>query len=220
MSEIKTVIFDMDGVIIDSEPIHMKVEQDVFRELDLNISKEEHQNFVGKSGKEMIGGLIEKYQLDVTAEEVLREIRSRYLKEIKENNSLSPVKGVQETLQYLYSQKELILASSATRTEIEWVFHRFDLDKYFSFSISGAEMERSKPDPAIFNKAAKLSKTSPECCCVIEDSRNGVLAAKAAGMKCIGFRNPNSGNQDLSRADLVIEDFIDTDFYKILDNLI
>src|SRR5699024_3774786 len=112
--KIQTVIFDMDGVIIDSEPIHMKVEQEVFHELGINITEKDHQKFVGISGEEMIRNISGKYQLEVTAEEILKEMRSRYLKDIQENDSLVLVEGVYEIIRYLYNKKDLILASSAT----------------------------------------------------------------------------------------------------------
>lgn len=203
---IEAVIFDMDGVIIDSEPVHMKVERDIFHEMGITITNNEHQKLVGKSLKNMAGEVIEKYQLSITREELIKRIRDCYLEEIKRNDCLSLVEGVREAIRCLHIDKELIIASSATRKEIEWIINKYNLKQYFSVVISGAEMERSKPDPAIFLKAAKLSNISPGHCCVIEDSGNGVLAAKSAGMYCIGFRNPNSGNQDLSKADVIVSD--------------
>lgn len=75
------------------------------------------------------------------------------------------------------------------------------------FIISGEEVKRGKPDPEIFITTAKRIGVNPESCLVIEDAENGVKAAKAAGMKCIGYKNMDSGNQDLSEADLVINNF-------------
>ncbi|MEX0721510.1 MAG: HAD family phosphatase [Balneolaceae bacterium] len=220
MKEIKTVIFDMDGVIINSEPVHMKVEQEIFCELGLNISEQEHLTYVGRSGMDMMSVIFEKYQLGEKPEKVLSDIRSRYLNYLKEGDEIKPVENVLEIIRYLHEEnKQLLLASSATREEIKWVLNKLNLNKYFAFTISGAELENSKPHPAIFNKAAELSETHPAQCCVIEDSKNGVIAAKAAGMKCIGFRNPHSGNQDLSKADVIIADFKKADIVKVLANL-
>ena len=76
-------------------------------------------------------------------------------------------------------------------------------------------MEKSKPDPQIFLHTAKILKVEPENCLVIEDAQKGVMASKRAGMKCVGFRNPNSGNQDLSLADLTIEKIEELNIQRI-----
>lgn len=220
MSQIKTVIFDMDGVIIDSEPMHMKIEQEIFRELELDISIEEHQKYVGTSAHEMWEDVVTKHDLDIPAEKLLKQKHNRYVNLLTSGNNIHPMEGVKELILHLSNKgMQLILASSSSRKEIDLVLEKFDLKSFFSHAISGAELERSKPDPAIFIKAASLAKTSAEQCCVIEDSRNGVLATKAAGMKCIGFQNGNSGNQDLSKADLIIDSFKDINIGNILAGL-
>ena len=115
------------------------------------------------------------------------------------------IEGVQQLIQELVGKNiQLILASSAVMKNIEMVMEMFDFQHYFPIRLSGADLEHSKPHPEIFFKAARLGKTSAEKCVVIEDSANGVKAAKAAGMKCIGFQNPNSGNQDIQLADLIV----------------
>ena len=85
------------------------------------------------------------------------------------------------------------------------------MNQFFDVKVSGEEVENSKPAPDIFLRAAQLLNIRPEECLVFEDSRNGVVAAKAAGMQCIAFYNPNSGQQDLSRADKIIESFTEVD---------
>jgi len=97
------------------------------------------------------------------------------------------------------------------------VLTKLGLIDHFPLRISGADLETSKPHPEIFLEAAKMAQTTPEQCLVIEDSENGVKAAKAAGMKCIGYQNPNSGNQDLSAADWIIDHFDQFD-WNILEN--
>jgi len=99
------------------------------------------------------------------------------------------------------------LASSASHNTINTVFARFDLDQYFKAKISGSDFENSKPDPAIFLKATELSGQLKENCMVIEDSTNGIKAAKAANIYCIGFQSPNSKNQNYSQADKIISSF-------------
>ena len=202
---ISTVIFDMDGVIIDSEPIHTKIEQQLFRELNLNVSEEEHSTLVGTSDKNFWQHIHNRYHLAEPVEELMTRKNDRYIRYIEENPDIQPMPGVVEFIKKLYKDGfDLILASSAMMKNIEIVLAKFALSKYFRDKVSGATLKHSKPHPEIFQIASQRAGTEPEKCLVIEDSKNGVQAAKAAEMKCIGF---NSGNQDLSAADIVIHRF-------------
>jgi beta-phosphoglucomutase-like phosphatase (HAD superfamily) len=89
------------------------------------------------------------------------------------------------------------------------VLAKFGIREYFSCIVSGEEVPAGKPAPGIFLEAARQLDVSPEHCVVLEDSRNGVLAAKRAGMRCIGYVNPNSGQQDLSAADRIVHEITD-----------
>ena len=203
---ISTVIFDMDGVIIDSEPIHQELEIEMFRELGLNISDEEHLNYVGTSALDMWNKIKENHELKKTPEELLLYGRQRYW-DAMEQNRVPLVNGSTELMQELYLHKYIIqVASSATRPTVDKVISYFHLEKYFSHRIGGNEVVKSKPEPEIFLKAAMQSNSHPGKCLVIEDSANGVRAAKKAGMVCIAYSNPGAGNQDLSMADLVVSD--------------
>ena len=102
---------------------------------------------------------------------------------------------------------QLIVASSASKVTIDRVFRRFDLHQYFSHIVSGEDFPKSKPHPAIFEHAASLSSAPKENCIVIEDSTNGVKAAKAAGIFCIGYNRFHSKDQDLSLADIIVNHF-------------
>jgi beta-phosphoglucomutase-like phosphatase (HAD superfamily) len=86
------------------------------------------------------------------------------------------------------------------------IFKRFDLDKYFISKLSGADLQASKPHPEIFIKAAESSGFKKEECLVIEDSTNGIKAAKSAGIFCVGFDSFHSKNQDYSSADLIVKE--------------
>jgi HAD superfamily hydrolase (TIGR01509 family) len=208
---ISCVIFDMDGVIIDSEPIYMQVEQELFREVGLDLSHEEHAKFVGRSDLWKI--LKETHNLEISIEEIHREENERYLDIINNNFDDGPIDGVEELIEELHQDDiKLVLASSSEMKNIELVLTKFGLLNYFDLRISGADLETSKPHPEIFEKAAEMADVSPRDCLVIEDSTNGVKAAKSANMKCIGFRNQNSGNQDLSPADWIIDSFSEFDF--------
>ncbi|WP_432409701.1 HAD family hydrolase [Wukongibacter sp. M2B1] len=217
---IKAVIFDMDGVIIDSEPIHKQVEESLFKKLNIKVSEEEHNSYVGKTSIEMWREIKLKYNLrkDILAEEIVIEEVDRYIEHLLAKDDIKPIMGVRKLINELYIKDiKLALASSAVRRSIETVINLFELGEYFSISISGEDIEDGKPCPDIFLKAANELGVNPMECVVIEDSRNGVIAAKTAGMKCIGFKNRNSGNQDLSRADMVIDSLSQIDYKKVLE---
>ena len=110
----------------------------------------------------------------------------------------------------------MAIASSSPRLFIENVIQKIGVAEYFSIWISGEEVKHSKPEPDIFLKAAELLNVNPQACAVIEDSSSGTIAAKRAGMKCIGYRNLNSGNQDLSQADYIIEEIKSAEILAVL----
>lgn len=210
---ITCVIFDMDGVIIDSEPIYFRVEKQLFKEVGLELTREEHSTYVGRS--DLWHSVKEKYSLDIDPEAITSEEKRRYLDILKTSFDGAPIEGVSDLIQSLENRGiELVLASSSEMKNIELVLTKFNLINYFDRRISGAELPTSKPHPEIFEKAATMAQTLPQNCLVIEDSANGVKAAKAANMKCVGYKNQNSGNQDLSAADWIIESFSQFDFEK------
>ena len=205
---IQTVIFDMDGVIIDSEPVYFEIDKQMFEELNIAVSFEEHCSYVGTSSQNMWNAIITKHGVAEQPAELMRKEYSLYLEHLANANDLQPIDGVVELIHELYKNNfKLVLASSSQMASIDIVLNKFKLDELFIAKVSGSELAHSKPHPEIFLRSARLIKSDPSECIVIEDSKNGVTAAKAAGMKCIGFLNPNSGNQDLKNADLVIHSF-------------
>uniref|UniRef100_UPI0026033828 HAD family hydrolase n=1 Tax=uncultured Anaerovibrio sp. TaxID=361586 RepID=UPI0026033828 len=123
-----------------------------------------------------------------------------------EDDSITTMPGVRELLERLKAAGYVIgLGSSSTMEMIQLVLGRFGLRDYFRVLVSGDELPRSKPDPLIFLTVAEKLGVKPENCTVIEDAYAGVTAAKAAGMRCIGYYNPNSGPQDLSGANQIVK---------------
>ncbi len=213
---IKAAIFDMDGVIIDSEPLHYKAYHQMFDEVGINVSQELYDSLTGKSTINLCEQLRKEFNLSQSAEE-LASIKRRYYDVIFENDKdFDLIKGVRALIEnYHANGLTLILASSATMASIDRIFKRFDLNRYFKAKISGAELKASKPHPEIFLKAAEASGFSTDECLVIEDATNGIEAAKAADIFCVGFDSFHSKNQDYSKADLVISDFEEVEYKKI-----
>lgn len=199
------VIFDMDGVIIDSEPIHFEVDMQTMRDLGFDISSEELEKYVGTTNEYMFTDLKNKYNINQSIEEIINYKVELTKKKIIQSD-LDPIEGIKELLVDLKNKNiPTAIASSSPRSFIDVVVSKFNLQDYFKYIVSGEEVVNGKPAPDVYIETAKKLGLPPEECTVIEDSRNGVLAAKTAGMKCIGFQNINSGNQDLSKADIIVK---------------
>ena len=208
----------MDGVIIDSEPIHQETQDRLFQTYDISLTASEYQTYIGRSSKNMWQELIEKFSLSVTVEEVLLKDRTLYHQRLNQEPDLDAIPGVRELINSLSEKSiKLVLASSSSMESIELVLGLFELDHFFDHKISGAELQFSKPDPEIFIASADFVDSKPGRCLVIEDSTHGVTAAKRAQMKCVGFQNPNSGKQDLSIADMIIHDFRELTIDRIME---
>lgn len=211
----KLIIFDVDGVLLDSEPLYMDMNQRFFKELGAEITKAEYQGFIGISGTKMWTYIKEKASLSQTVDE-LKELEKELKHTTLKEATLVPTPGVIDFLEFLQQNGHTIaIASSGLRKNIDLILQKLDMEKYFDLIVSGEQVYHGKPEPDIFLKVAQHYNRPPEDCIVIEDSRNGVLAAKAANMYCIGYYNRNSGNQDLTKADRVITSFAEQDLFNI-----
>ncbi|WP_395046046.1 HAD family hydrolase [Flavobacterium sp.] len=213
---IQTVIFDMDGVIVDTEPVHHYAYNQHFVELNIEVSNEMYATFTGNSTRNVFQKLKENFKLNHDVEDLILRKRHLFNEAFDTKPDLELIDGVQKLIQDLHINGiQLIVASSASKSTINRVFNRFDLHQYFTHIVSGEDFPKSKPHPAIFLHAATLSIASKENCIVIEDSTNGIKAAKAAGIYCVGYDSVNSKLQDYSLADKVIRDFDELSFEKI-----
>ena len=212
---IRAVIFDLDGVIVESEDAHIEAEREIFQKYNVKISAEELHTYTGTMAKVMFTELIAKYKLNTTFEKINRQKEEILLKLL--DKDAEPTKGVLNLIQELKLEGiKLAVGSSSTRRMVDYILNKLKLTQVFNRVITAEDIEHSKPNPEIFLKAAKELKVKPSQCLVIEDSKLGVEAAKSAGMKCAGYRNPPSGNQDLSKADIIIDDFSHVDIQKMV----
>ncbi|MBA5630502.1 HAD family hydrolase [Moheibacter lacus] len=213
---LKAVLFDMDGVIVDTEPLHRKAYFQMFETFGANVSDELYAQFAGASTKKVCQTVIERFRLDHTFEE-LQNVKRGYFKEMFYHDAdFDLIPGVRKLIEHYHENGvKLVLASSASPVTIEMVFEKFGLDPYFVGKISGAELKESKPHPEIFLMAAEISGEPKENCMVIEDSSNGILAAHRAGIFCSGFKSEHTHGQDYTLANLVVNDFKDLELDKM-----
>lgn len=198
----------MDGVIVDTEPVHKYAYFKHFDELDIVVSEELYATFTGNSTKNVFQKIKDTFQIDTAVEELVLRKRALFNDAFDTKPDLELIDGVEDLIKDLHAKNiELILASSASKSTIERVFNRFNLHQFFSHKVSGEDFPKSKPDPAIFLHAASLSQHPKDQCIVIEDSTNGVQAACAAGIYCIGYHSTHSKLQNLEGASYRIDDF-------------
>ena len=212
----QTVIFDMDGVIVDTEPVHSYAYFQHFAELNIDVSADMFTSFMGNSTRNTFQKLKEIFPIDLEVEDLIQRKRAIFNDAFDNKEDLYLIEGVEKLIQDLHGNgMQLILASSAAKVTIERVFRRFNLHQYFTHIVSGEDFPNSKPHPAIFEYAASLSVAPKENCIVIEDSTNGIKAAKAAGIFCVAYNSENSKLQDLSLADVVVNHFDELSFELI-----
>lgn len=213
---LKAIIFDMDGVIIDSEPQHAKAALRVFERLNAPADLEYCKSFIGSSTKKICEDAVSRFHLDITVEELLKEMNQEKKTVLKEEG-YQITAGITELIKILYQNGiHLAIASSSSPSEIENVVKALGIKKYFTKLISSVHVENPKPAPDSFLLALKELGVNPKETIVVEDSCYGCQAAKAAGIVCTGYVNPHSGKQDLSAADVLLESFenIDHRFFK------
>ena len=201
ISGIQGLIFDMDGVIVDSEPLHLLAYQELFQGFNISYSEEINREFLGCKDLYMAEVLIGRYKLDLTPPNmVLRkeEILTRMLKE-----SATARPGLYKILERAKAHNlPCAVASSATLATIGVVVDCLKIRQYFQILTSGEEVEHGKPAPDVFLLAAERLGVEPRHCLVIEDTYNGIKAAKAANMYCIAIPCEQTLHQDHSAADL------------------
>ncbi len=205
---VQTVIFDMDGVIVDTEPVHHWAFHEHFKQLGIHVPPEMYHSFTGNSTRNVYERIKAHFALEEEVGQLIEIKRALFTDAFDHKQDLFLLDGVERLIQDLHHNgMQLILASSSAKVTIGRIFGRFGLHRYFTHIVSGEDFPKSKPHPAIFEHAASLSIAPKSQCIVIEDSTNGIAAAKAAGLYCVGYDSFHSKLQDLSHADKIIRHF-------------
>lgn len=204
----KAALFDMDGVIVDTEPLHRKAYFEMFKQYDLDVSNDLYNSFTGNATLKVCQDLVRHFSLDCRPEELIAKKRENFKYLFDNDEEFDLIPGVRALIEDYHTHGiKMVLASSASRNTINWVFERFNLNPYFIGKLSGAELTASKPHPEIFELAAQKADEAIENCIVIEDSTNGIKAAHAAGIPCVAYKSQHSKDQDYHLAHKVISDY-------------
>ncbi len=203
----KAVIFDMDGVLVNSEPVYDAYHQAIAKRLGIIITEEHERRFRGIPSGTTYKILVEEFGLSVTADELLKEETAEFCK-LFEDGSIPPMPHVFDLLRHLKQSGFLIgVATSNYLFNVESILRLNGAAEHVTQISTMESISRPKPAPDVFLHAANALQVAPADCVVFEDSPNGILAAKAAGMKVIGYANPEQAKLDLSNADRIIASF-------------
>ncbi len=203
----------MDGVIVDTEPVHHYAYFEHFKELNIEVTEEMFATFTGNSTKNVFQKIKDNFGITTDTEALVQRKRTIFNEAFDTKEDLFLIDGVEDLIKKLHQEGiQMVLASSASKVTIDRVFKRFNLNQYFSHIVSGEDFPQSKPNPAIFIEAVRLSNTPKENCIIIEDSTNGIKAAHASGVFCVGYKSVNTKKQDYSLANVVIDRFEELNF--------
>ena len=205
MADIGAVVFDFDGVLANSEPLHLQAYQAVLGEAGVAFGRDEYyQHYLGFDDATMLKTVSERRGLDWNAQKLTDIIarKTAIFDEIVASTDVLYPEAV-ACVERLAARLPLGIASGALRHEIEAILRRSSLDKHFRFIVAAGETARGKPAPDPYRRAARLHSRPPEQCVAIEDSRWGIESAKDAGLHCVGITTSYPA-KDLSGADAII----------------
>lgn len=203
---IKAVIFDMDGLLIDSEPLWKQTNIDVYHKVGVELNDIDRHQMMGRTQLENAKRLYERYHWDkYTPEDVAKMVADEMIEQIKKDIRLLP--GVHQVLQICKAASlPVAIASSSPIEIIDAVVGKLKLSEHFDHIYSAQNEPHGKPHPGVFLSVAKYLNVAPSNCLVFEDAPSGVLAAKAAGMKCIAVPEPDlREHKYIQTADLVLD---------------
>jgi putative phosphoesterase/HAD superfamily hydrolase (TIGR01509 family) len=212
---IKAVIFDLDGVIADTEHLSEQADVIVLSRYGIKMTDEEKMLAFGRRMEEIFYDILQARKSKLDIKKLIREKDKVFTKLIKGN--LDPIKGSLELVDFFKkSGFKLALATSSHTDKMKPEIQELDIEDLFKVKITGDDVSKGKPNPEIFLLAAKKLGVKPSECAVVEDSAFGVQAAKNAGMLAIGFKSPNSAGQDLSKADIITDnlDLVKIHFHR------
>jgi len=196
ITPIKGIIFDLDGVLIDSEPNYFEADRRVMAEYGVVLTEEMHKEFTGIGNKQMAKFVKEKYKLKDPIEVILRKKDKMYMDLALHNTRVFP--QMREFLRLLKEKNlPMAVATGSSRWILDEVMESTKIKSFFNVTISSEEVRDPKPAPDVFIEAAKKINVQAHEALVIEDSQYGVEAALKAGMQCIAIPSYSYDSNDL-----------------------
>jgi HAD superfamily hydrolase (TIGR01509 family) len=210
MSRFEAVIFDMDGVLIDSEPLHFAVLSEVMARAGHTFSRAENEQFIGTTSEAMFSTLIARHGLPGSVVEYEADYDQALLRVLAEPHAAAA--GVEALLKRLRDLGVRVgVASSSRRLWVETTLRSLGLADAFAVVVAGDDVERGKPDPAIYLLTAQRLGVAPDRCLAIEDSPNGVQSARAAGMTVLGVRTEYTAHLHLDGVARTVDSLAELD---------
>jgi HAD superfamily hydrolase (TIGR01509 family) len=214
-ARLEAVLFDMDGVIVDSEPLWSEAEKQLLARRNLRYSPSLKSAMMGRDARGAVGCLIEHYGLAETVGELMEERNQLIAEFFKEH--LKAIPGALELVRSLMAAGIMTgLVSSSPKPLVELALEKLSVTVLFDLILSGDQVVRGKPAPDIYITAAENLGVKPEYCLVIEDAPHGVAAAKGAGMCCLAVSTSVSG-EELALADKVVSGFEEVNVQLLRD---
>jgi HAD superfamily hydrolase (TIGR01509 family) len=203
---IKAIVFDFDGVLADSEPLHLRAYQEVLSALGLTLTREEYYSrYLGYDDHGVFSNLSAAHGFEIDArrmEALIAQKGRAYDAIIESGDVLYP--GAAACVARMAAAFPLGIASGALRHEIEAILRAAQMDRYFRFIVASGDTKEGKPAPDPYHRAAELHQVAAQECLAIEDSRWGIESARAAGLRCVAITHTYA-RDELSMADAVVD---------------
>ena len=210
MKSIPTFIFDLDGVITNTEKYHFQAWKEICKLLKFDLTSELNEELKGVSRDKCLKKILDWAELEISVNkfnDLLNKKNQIYLKKISKINSSNVISGVYEFILSAKKQKHLIALYSSSRNA-NFILNKLNLHSFFDAIVDGNSVKASKPDPEWFELAAKLTESDPKNCVVFEDSEAGIIAGNKINMLTVGIGN----SKKLSFANKVFKEFNEIKF--------
>lgn len=212
---IKAIIFDLDGVLVNTEKVQRDALLNVLNKLNIHPSMDETRKYEGALTEELLKGILKKRKIIGVNVKKLAEERRRLALRLINSEGVEVHEGIMQLLPKIKNLNlKIAVATAASRPRAELVLEKTGINKYINVLITGSDVSKGKPDSEIFLLAAKLLGVDPNECIVIEDAEKGIIAARSAGMCCIA--KDDGTKKNLSKADFVIKSFLGQDINRLI----